>query len=140
MDALGEPTLADAILDRLGHHADTIALHGESMRNRPAKLTRGAMSDSPERPGVALLRRWQASPDGGATFPWSAWQRSRGLGGRLHVDCVATFPWIGWQTSVEYAPAECGSPGSPGLRLLSVCTGGLFSDARNARMIPHWEV
>ena len=44
-DALGEPTLADAILDRLVHHAYKIALHGESMRKRPAKLTRGAMSD-----------------------------------------------------------------------------------------------
>src|SRR6266850_599279 len=44
-DALGDPTLADAILDRLVHHAYTIALHGESMRKRPAKLTRGAMSD-----------------------------------------------------------------------------------------------
>jgi DNA replication protein DnaC len=44
-DALGEPTLADAMLDRLVHHAYKIALHGESMRQRPAKLTRGAMSD-----------------------------------------------------------------------------------------------
>ena len=44
-DALGDPTLADAILDRLVHHADKLALHGESMRKRPAKLTRGAMSD-----------------------------------------------------------------------------------------------
>lgn len=31
-DALGDPTLADAILDRLVHHAYKIALHGESMR------------------------------------------------------------------------------------------------------------
>jgi DNA replication protein DnaC len=45
-DALGDPTLADAILDRLVHHADKIVLHGESMRKRPAKLTRGAMSGS----------------------------------------------------------------------------------------------
>jgi len=44
-DALGDPTLADAMLDRLVHHAYKIALHGESMRKRPAKLTRGAMSD-----------------------------------------------------------------------------------------------
>jgi DNA replication protein DnaC len=44
-DALGDPTLADAILDRLVHNAHKIALHGESMRKRPAKLTRGAMSD-----------------------------------------------------------------------------------------------
>jgi DNA replication protein DnaC len=44
-DALGDPTLADAILDRLVHHAYKIALHGESMRKRPAKLTRGALSE-----------------------------------------------------------------------------------------------
>jgi DNA replication protein DnaC len=44
-DALGDPTLADAILDRLVHNAYKIALHGESMRNRPAKLTKGAVSD-----------------------------------------------------------------------------------------------
>jgi DNA replication protein DnaC len=44
-DALGDSTLADAILDRLVHHAYKIALHGDSMRKRPAKSTRGALSD-----------------------------------------------------------------------------------------------
>ena len=44
-DALGAPTLADAFLDRLVHHAYKSALHGESMGKRPAKLTRGAISD-----------------------------------------------------------------------------------------------
>ena len=40
-EALGEPTLADALLDRLVHNASTITLQGESMRKRQARLTRG---------------------------------------------------------------------------------------------------
>jgi len=38
-EAIGDPTLADAILDRLIHHAYKIVLKGESMRKRTAKLT-----------------------------------------------------------------------------------------------------
>jgi DNA replication protein DnaC len=34
-DALGDPTLADAILDRLVHNAHRITMKGESMRKRP---------------------------------------------------------------------------------------------------------
>jgi DNA replication protein DnaC len=37
-EALGDPTLADAILDRLVHNAYKIALRGESLRKRPAKM------------------------------------------------------------------------------------------------------
>ena len=44
-DALGDPTLADAILARLVHNAYKLTLHGASMRKRPARLTRGAVSD-----------------------------------------------------------------------------------------------
>lgn len=36
---IGDPTLADAILDRLVHKAYKISLRGESMRKRQAKLT-----------------------------------------------------------------------------------------------------
>jgi len=36
-DTIGDPTLADAILDRLIHNAYTITLKGESMRKRKAK-------------------------------------------------------------------------------------------------------
>lgn len=38
-DYLGEPTLADAILDRLVHNAYRLNLKGESMRKKPAHLT-----------------------------------------------------------------------------------------------------
>jgi DNA replication protein DnaC len=41
-EALGDPTLADAILDRLMHNAYKITLQGESMRKRQARLTKGA--------------------------------------------------------------------------------------------------
>jgi DNA replication protein DnaC len=41
-EALGNPTLADAILDRLVHNAYKITLQGESMRKRQARLTKGA--------------------------------------------------------------------------------------------------
>lgn len=39
-EVIGEPTLADAILDRLVHNAYRIHLKGESMRKRTAKLTK----------------------------------------------------------------------------------------------------
>ena len=39
-DSIGDPTLADAILDRLVHNAYKINLKGGSMRKRRAKLTR----------------------------------------------------------------------------------------------------
>lgn len=42
---IGDPTLADAILDRLVHNAYKINLMGESMRKRQPKLTNTARSD-----------------------------------------------------------------------------------------------
>ena len=38
-DSLGDPTLADAILDRLVHHAHPLNLAGESLRKHKPKLT-----------------------------------------------------------------------------------------------------
>ena len=38
-EVIGDPTLGDAILDRLVHSAYRINLKGESMRKRHAKLT-----------------------------------------------------------------------------------------------------
>jgi DNA replication protein DnaC len=44
-EAIGEPTLADAILDRLVHNAYKITLQGDSMRKRQPTLTKGGGSD-----------------------------------------------------------------------------------------------
>ena len=38
-ELIGDPTLADAILDRLVHNAYRINLKGDSMRKRTKKLT-----------------------------------------------------------------------------------------------------
>lgn len=47
-DSLGDPTLADAILDRLVHNAHRIALKGESMRRK--KTTAATNTGSPQAP------------------------------------------------------------------------------------------
>lgn len=44
-EAIGDPTLADAILDRLVHNAYKVILKGDSMRKRRAKLTTNSQSD-----------------------------------------------------------------------------------------------
>ena len=38
-EVIGDPTIADALLDRLVHNAHKINLKGESMRKRKAALT-----------------------------------------------------------------------------------------------------
>lgn len=48
---LGDPTLADAILDRLVHNAHRIALKGESMR---ARRSQPALQDPPTQEPAAL--------------------------------------------------------------------------------------
>ena len=44
-EAIGDPTLADAILDRLVHNAYKLLLKGESMRKRKASLTTQTASE-----------------------------------------------------------------------------------------------
>lgn len=44
-EAIGHPTLADAILDRLIHNAYKISLKGESMRKRTEKGTTKATTE-----------------------------------------------------------------------------------------------
>jgi len=41
---LGDPTLADAILDRVLHHAYRIELNGESLRKKGRRLTASAVN------------------------------------------------------------------------------------------------
>ena len=55
-ELIGDPTLADAILDRLVHNAYRINLKGELMRKRTQKLTTPATPDSQCHPCVAALR------------------------------------------------------------------------------------
>jgi DNA replication protein DnaC len=43
--ALGDPTLADAILDRLVHNTYRINMKGESMRKRKISLTENLQSE-----------------------------------------------------------------------------------------------
>jgi len=38
-EVIGDPTIADALLDRLVHNAHRISLKGESMRKKKASLT-----------------------------------------------------------------------------------------------------
>jgi len=53
-EALGEPTIADAILDRLVHNAHRLELHGESMRRprdeRPGGPGTAATAGAPDEP------------------------------------------------------------------------------------------
>jgi DNA replication protein DnaC len=44
-DYIGEPTLADAILDRLIHNAYRLELKGDSMRKTKAGLTTGGAKE-----------------------------------------------------------------------------------------------
>jgi DNA replication protein DnaC len=53
-EALGDPTLADAILDRLVHHAHALHLAGESLRKvRRAPPASGALDAAPMTPADA---------------------------------------------------------------------------------------
>ena len=44
-EIVGDPTIADAILDRLIHNAHKIKMKGESMRKKHGNLTKKSSSD-----------------------------------------------------------------------------------------------
>jgi DNA replication protein DnaC len=56
-DALGEPTIADAILDRLVHNAHRIELRGESLRKPEDRSERATAPDQPEERTKTTERR-----------------------------------------------------------------------------------
>ena len=64
-EAIGDPTLADAICDRLIHTAQVIELHGPSMREVRAKAQRGGAPGGPTMPAPATPK--PAAPAGQGT-------------------------------------------------------------------------
>ena len=70
-DVIGDPTLGDAILDRLVHNAYRINLKGESLRKRYSKLTTAHPF------GVTMYRP--------ASLRSHDWPSCRGMGGSLHT-------------------------------------------------------
>jgi DNA replication protein DnaC len=79
-EALGNPTLADAILDRLLHNAYKMNLTGESMRKRHAAVKNDVTTQEREK------TRRRCAPRGVAAFVWIGWQASAGLGGSFALD------------------------------------------------------
>lgn len=61
-DALGEPTIADAILDRLVHNAHRIELHGDSLRRAEDIGERTAVPDDHEERTKPAERRKRGEP------------------------------------------------------------------------------
>ena len=64
-DLIGEPTLADAICDRLIHTAYVIELAGPSLRESPAKASRLSGDDGDGEPLASTAPR----PSGGRKRP-----------------------------------------------------------------------
>ena len=64
-DIIGEPTLADAICDRLIHTAYVIELSGPSLRETRAKASRATPNDPDQEPPAAAA----AKPSGGRKRP-----------------------------------------------------------------------
>lgn len=80
-EAVGDPTLADAILDRLVHNAHRLPLAGESMRKRAATLKPldPAGQAWPHYDVGQTARGLEWLP----TMPWNPCPRSRGTGAHL---------------------------------------------------------
>jgi DNA replication protein DnaC len=66
---LADPTLADAILDRLVHAAYPLTLRGDSMRKRSSILTEEAVTQQQERPRSVILGSVSGFTGLGVRFP-----------------------------------------------------------------------
>jgi len=94
-EALGDPTLADAILERLVPNASKLTLQGESMRQRQAKLPHGAGSDEQQPPSVAALHS-----------PAAIWPSIRGAWLSLFLVPLAAAPPLLAQPSTVATPND----------------------------------
>ena len=97
-EIIGDPTIADAILDRLVHNAYRIELTGESMRKAKRKET----------PLDALNRNPQLQPKTQRAFPKVADIASEHLAGWMQI--VAGFRWNRWPTSSRSAFLQSVAP------------------------------
>src|SRR5712691_1570993 len=83
--------------------AARVATPQKSGQQRRPPLTKGVNPGSSYDPASRRSEGGRHAGDWMATFLWTGWQKSSGLGGNIPMDYVATFPWTGWQKSVEYA-------------------------------------
>jgi hypothetical protein len=86
-EMLGDPTIADAILDRLVHNAYRLTLKGESLRKAAAK--RHKLDDEPA--ADLMTRRRESPPREGGRDHRNLWPASLGTGGRLRSESPADF-------------------------------------------------
>src|SRR5262249_105935 len=96
-DIIGEPTIADAILDRIVHNAHRLKLKGDSLRRKLAPPHIAALPLNP----CAATR----PPPSGRSPPPADFNRnprptSIGTGGRHQSECPADF--IGIRTNIQF--------------------------------------
>jgi hypothetical protein len=103
---IGEPTIADAVLDRIVHNAHRLKLKGDSLRKKGATAAPAA-----DRTTIQMAND---NPSAG----FATWPGSIGIPGRLQPEQVAGFNRKARPTSPEYAkkdqsPLTGSPPGRP---------------------------
>ncbi len=84
-EAMGDPTLAEVILDRLVHNAHKIALKGESMRKKRSDLTKIQECEKPWNTSHAWLPPQRGA---GANCPGTPGPTCFGIGDRIPPESV----------------------------------------------------